>query len=37
MFRIYRAVDGKLKHTNVYLFKLLGHQFVIRNWRLEIW
>lgn len=35
--RIYRACDGHIKHTNIYLFRLLDCQFVIRNWRLEIW
>lgn len=33
----YRSVTGKILHTNVYLFKILGHQVVVRNWRLEIW
>lgn len=34
---IYKAVDGKIKHTNVYLFTLLGKRFVLRNWHIEIW
>lgn len=36
-FRVYRSVDGRILHTNVYLFALLGKKFVIRNWKIEIW
>lgn len=41
MVSFYRGCDGKLKHTNVYLFNIMlkRHQlrFVIINWKVEVW